>query len=293
MFSSRTRNPVRKAREFIRAWALVAQRAAIGVVVGSVLLLPHTTPAQGQDQKPTSTTKTVSSLRSFRSRHALRHAHTRTLVTAAVARGQAVPAAVVAATAFDPPEQTVGERLFLETRFSQFFATHHDGNVNLPLAAGQGDPTVAYVQTTNPAEKILGPFAGMSINCRSCHFVDDVDYGNRTYADYTRRSLIPDRADNHGTAPRNALNMVDSNIERKVGLLLHGDGEFATVQELIDSTMTSRNFGWLPPSMTTPKPTSPRSSVRTTVPDLSLKTSHHFRMQRYSSELRQAFRRTS
>jgi hypothetical protein len=157
--------------------------------------------------------------RSLRPHHALRRAHRQALIAAAVARGQAAPADVAAAAAFDPPEQTVGERLFLETRFAQFFAAHYDGNVNHVLPAGQDDPTVTYVQTTTPTDKILGPFAGTSINCRSCHFVDDVDNGSRTYADYTRRSPIPDRADNHSTAPRNALNMVASNIARSAGLL--------------------------------------------------------------------------
>lgn len=150
------------------------------------------------------------------------------------------PADVV--QAFDPPEQTIGERLFLETRFAQYFATHINGNVNKPLL--QGDPTVNYVQMLSG--KALGPFAGQSINCRSCHFVDDVDAGNRTYADFTSRTPVPDRADGHMTTPRNSLNMVDSNIDRPAGLLLHGDGEFANMPALVDSTLTGRNFGWLP-----------------------------------------------
>jgi hypothetical protein len=146
----------------------------------------------------------------------------------------------------DPPQVTIGERLFLETRFAQYFATHFDGNVNKALT--QGDPTVNYVQTTSG--KFLGAFAGQSMNCRNCHFVDEFGDedggGNRTYADFTPRSPIPAREDGLLTAPRNALNMVDSNISRTVGLLLHGDGEFASLEDLVDSTMTGRNFGWLP-----------------------------------------------
>jgi hypothetical protein len=104
----------------------------------------------------------ASAMKSRRSRHALRHAHTRALIAATLARGQAVPAD--AAAAFDPPEQTIGERLFLETRYAQFFAANHDGIVNHPLQ--QSDPTVTYVRTTNPSDKVLGPFAGTSINCQ-------------------------------------------------------------------------------------------------------------------------------
>lgn len=64
----------------------------------------------------------------------------------------------LAATAadVDPPEVTIGERLFLETRFAQYFATHSNGNVNLPLL--HGDPTLDQVQTTQGT--MPGPFAG-------------------------------------------------------------------------------------------------------------------------------------
>jgi cytochrome c peroxidase len=175
-----------------------------------------------------------------RSKHKLRRAHALSLRMQSAEPG---PLQATTADAFDPPENTVGERLFLETRFAQYFASHFDGNVNHPLS--QGDPTVNFVQTTSG--KILGPFAGKSVNCRSCHFVDDVkDGGNRTYADFARRSPVPDRGDGQVTAARNALNMVDSSIPRSLGLLLHGDGEFSSLPALVDSTLTGRNFGWFP-----------------------------------------------
>jgi hypothetical protein len=181
----------------------------------------------------------------FRPRHRLRRAHARALLSPSGAR-----AAAPVVDAPDPPEVTIGERLFLETRFAQYFASHFTGNVNQPLS--QGDPTVNFVQTTSG--KFLGPFAGQSVNCRSCHFVDELGEedggGNRTYADFARRSPIPTREDGHLTAPRNALNMVDSSISRPAGLLLHGDGEFASLEDLIDSTLTGRNFGWLPQEYT-------------------------------------------
>jgi len=175
--------------------------------------------------------------RQGRPRHLLRHLHTLLL------RSQNAGSSAVAPV-LDPPEQTIGERLFLDTRFSRFFAANFDGNVNHSLK--QGEPVVEFTQTlTGP---MLGPFAGKSINCRSCHFVDEFsdDLGNRTYADYARRSPVPDREDGKVTTPRNSLNMVDSFITRPVGLLLHGDGEFATAEALVDSTMKGRNFGWLP-----------------------------------------------
>jgi hypothetical protein len=218
------RNRRARRREILASLAILA---TLCLLAPSVLVLQTERTVHAERVKP---------------RHARRHAHTRLLIANALARGQAVPED--AAVAFDPPEQTVGERLFLDTRFAQFFASNYDGNVNHPLK--HGDPTVTYVQTTNPADKILGPFAGTSMNCRSCHFVDDVDNGNRTYADYSGRSPISPRGDHQTNTPRNALNMVDSNIGRRVGLLLHGDGEFSSLEGLIDSTMTGRNFGWLP-----------------------------------------------
>src|ERR1043165_5265064 len=95
----------------------------------------------------------------------------------------------------DPPEVAIGERLFLETRFAQFFAAHFDGNVNHDLASG--DPSVAATLTLGAP--LPGPFAGQSMNCRACHLVDEHHdaAGNRTYADYARLSPIPDRGDGH------------------------------------------------------------------------------------------------
>ena len=99
-----------------------------------------------------------------------------------------------AARAADPAEVLIGERLFLETRFAQFFAAHAV-DVNSPLA--QGDPTVESTATTSAP--FPGPFAGASINCRSCHLVDEQlltpGAGMRTYADFARRSPIPARED--------------------------------------------------------------------------------------------------
>jgi hypothetical protein len=45
-----------------------------------------------------------------------------------------------------PAEDPIGERLFLDTRFAQYFATHMTG-VNPSLAVG--DPVVQQVQTLN------------------------------------------------------------------------------------------------------------------------------------------------
>ena len=74
---------------------------------------------------------------------------------------------------FEPPEVTNGERLFLETRFAQFFKAYLDagGRVNTPMPAG--DPVMTLTDTTVPGQGLPGPFAGLSMNCRACHLVDE------------------------------------------------------------------------------------------------------------------------
>lgn len=149
--------------------------------------------------------------------------------------------------AFDPPEVTNGERLFLETRFAQFFKAYLDagGTVNTPLPAG--DPVMNLTVTTGSG--LPGPFAGLSMNCRACHLVDEhvgtPGGGMRTYGDFARRSPIPARADGKTTAPRNSPPLVNASLARAVGTLFHFDGEFPTMTGLTAATFTSRNFGWL------------------------------------------------
>ncbi len=143
----------------------------------------------------------------------------------------------------DPAQVAVGERLFLETRFSQFFAANSLGNANAVLAAG--DPVLDTTQTTGAAQP--GPFAGQAMNCRACHLVDEQGgaLGNRTYGDFARRSPIPDRGDGHTTTPRNSPPLVNASLGRPGGILLHFDGEFVNGRLLAIGTLTGRNYGWL------------------------------------------------
>ena len=63
----------------------------------------------------------------------------------------------------DPATVAIGERLFLETRFSQYFFAHSGGDANAVLLAG--DSVVDTTVTTN--RPLPGPFAGHAINCRA------------------------------------------------------------------------------------------------------------------------------
>ena len=146
--------------------------------------------------------------------------------------------------ASDPAEVALGERLFLETRFAEFFRSHSDGDMNRPLASG--DPVL---DTTFMRElSVPGAFQGKSMNCRACHLVNEHTdiLGNRTYADYADRSPIPHREDGRTFTTRNSPSLVNASLERSVPFLLHFDGEFPDGPSLVKGTFTGRNFGWLP-----------------------------------------------
>jgi hypothetical protein len=145
-------------------------------------------------------------------------------------------------------EEAVGERLFLETRFAQAFKEFLDtgGNVNDPNAGDRSVDTVI----TQAAPIDPGPFKGLSMNCRTCHLVDDVldapGGGMRAYADFARRSPVPSRADGKTVAVRNSPPLVNAALDRPGGVLFHFDAEFNSMEALVADTFTGRNMGWLP-----------------------------------------------
>lgn len=144
------------------------------------------------------------------------------------------------------PEVTVGGRLFLETRFSQYFFANSAGRINDALRAG--DPTMS--RTAGVAEDLPGPFSGRSMNCRACHLVNEHQNtrggGIRAYTDYARRSPIPGRGDGEILTLRRSPILVNSTLARSGSMFLHYDGEFTSIEDLVCGTLTGRNFGWLP-----------------------------------------------
>ena len=151
----------------------------------------------------------------------------------------------------DPAEITNGERLFLETRFAQLFKVflENGGDVNdsMPL----GDSVLEKVVNWKlPSDQFAdGPFSGQSMNCRSCHFVDEQletpHYGMRTYSDFARRSPIPAREDGNTNTVRNAPPLVNASLPRDI-FFLHFDAEFPTMVDLVKGALTGRNYGYLP-----------------------------------------------
>lgn len=150
----------------------------------------------------------------------------------------------------DSPESRVGERLFREPRFSQYFVKMSGGNVNARLS--QGDPILARVRANRRGD-VEGPFANQAMSCVACHMVGDAEFirhgGMRGYADFAQRSPIPHLATDPLTStPRNAPTMLDAFVDRPDGLpfLLHFDGEFASIEDLVIGSYVGRNFGWRP-----------------------------------------------
>lgn len=123
----------------------------------------------------------------------------------------AEPPAAGAEEGADPAAIAIGERLFQETRFAQVFAAHASG-INKPLASG--DPVLDATATT--AAALPGPIAGQSMNCTSCHLVDQqfgvAGGGMRSYTDFARRSPIPERGDGQTAAPRSSPPLVDATL---------------------------------------------------------------------------------
>jgi hypothetical protein len=87
------------------------------------------------------------------------------------------------------------------------------------------------------------------MSCRQCHLVDDVTANVhtsiRTYSDFSRRSLIPDRGDGQLTTVRNSPALPDMSLDRDGAFFLHFDGEFESPEALVRGTFTGRNLGWL------------------------------------------------
>jgi hypothetical protein len=142
-------------------------------------------------------------------------------------------------------EAVMGDRLFFETRFSQFAFAHAKNDLNAALPAG--DPMVSEVERPGKPS-LTGPFQGQGISCRHCHLGDDFmrlePQAQRTYCDFSARSGIPRRDDGQTHTIRNTQAMVDLGLPAEVPLLLHFDGEFASVEDLVVGTLTGRNMGW-------------------------------------------------
>lgn len=143
----------------------------------------------------------------------------------------------------DPAEVSLGERLFKESRFAQYFFASKN-QVNTPLTVS--DSSVENLILPDGA-RLLNPAMKGSISCASCHMVDQgLSLGGmRTYSDFSVKSSIPFRSEDseRSLTLRNSPAMVD--ILPTQSTFLHYDGEFITPEDLTIGGLTGRNFGWL------------------------------------------------
>ena len=136
----------------------------------------------------------------------------------------------------DPPEVKIGERLFRETRFAQYyFAT-----------PAKADPALKYTITMDAP--LPGPYAHSTISCRACHMVDEFNSEQpprmRSYTDFAHTSPVTQRSDGQAFSARNSMALVNI-MQHGEDSLFHFDGEFNSMQDLVRATLTGRNFGWL------------------------------------------------
>lgn len=165
--------------------------------------------------------------------------------------GCVTPSECSAGEALNPPDQLIGERLFKDPRFGQYYVTHSAGVIN---GVKVGQPIVASVPTTDPGVTLPGPEAGTSVTCLSCHLVQqemDVSGGGmRAYTNFAGRALHPLRTEDAATqgafTARKPAPMVDDFDTGNAGQCLHWDCEFGDMDTLVFATLTGRDFGWLP-----------------------------------------------
>lgn len=151
--------------------------------------------------------------------------------------------------AADPAEVALGERLFNDFRFSEFFYTASQGNVNHVLE--EGDPQLEYLRILENKATQPSPFRGQASSCLSCHMVEQArDLSGlpmRSYADYASTSPIPIRDSQLDPSTlRNSQSVIlITPNQAPIPEFFHWDGEFNSLEELVVAGLTGRNIGWL------------------------------------------------
>ncbi len=146
--------------------------------------------------------------------------------------------------------ERLGERLFSDPRFAQFFAEQNGGEVNASLA--EGDPALAELLLAG--KTVRGPYAGQTLSCRTCHLSGELGgatglpaHRSLLFGDVVARSAVTRRSDGSPLTSRHAPPLVGAVGQQTEGWgLFHWDGEFASPETLVQETFVGRNLGWLP-----------------------------------------------
>lgn len=143
----------------------------------------------------------------------------------------------------DDPVVSLGERLFNDFRFSQFFYKASNGNVNHTLK--NGDFTRDEIQIGDLS--LPSPFAGGATSCASCHMVDQSfeDIGMRGYNDFSAQTKISKRSDGKKLTLRNTPSLIGIGSSYVQNAISHYDGEFFNHRQTVLGNFAGRNMGWL------------------------------------------------
>lgn len=147
----------------------------------------------------------------------------------------------------DPAEITIGERLFSDYRFSQFFYEKAQGNANHVLESG--DPQLDFLKILDEKSSIKNPFQGTAMSCSSCHMVDQTKdtMGTRLYSDFANFSPVPLRASDPqitDTLRNTQVVLPLKPNDPNTPLFFHWDGEFNSLSQLVVGGLSGRNMGW-------------------------------------------------
>jgi cytochrome c peroxidase len=141
--------------------------------------------------------------------------------------------------------ESLGERMFNDIRFSQYFHTVSAGNVNHELKVGSSELDTIVIR----GHESPSPFAGQAISCASCHMVDQASLqtpgGMRGYNDFAQLTKIPQRGDTKKLTLRNTPSLIGIGSKYARNRFSHYDGEFHDHSETVLGNFTGRNMGWL------------------------------------------------
>lgn len=149
--------------------------------------------------------------------------------------------------AADPPEALLGERLFNDFRFSQYFFVQSQGNVNAILQKGAGElDQLVLIDGKN----VEHPFRGQAMSCVACHMVEQARelhaLSMRAYADYASLTPRPFRSEDPAPTTLRNTQMLIMPVLSGIPTFFHWDGEFNSLTDLVVASSTGRNMGWLP-----------------------------------------------
>ncbi len=138
-------------------------------------------------------------------------------------------------------ELEIGEKLFLDDRFSKSFFKN---KIDFNTATVKGDKNLddTFLEFIDG----IHPEKGNNFSCATCHLVDQGSSENLplvfTYNDNLAFSPIPFLTKPSGHTLRNSSNLVGAMLNKNAPL--HWDGEYFSKHELTCHSLTGPNMGW-------------------------------------------------